>query len=57
MAHLRYLRTFIDEEPPAEAMARSASQPALRPAMEASEEAACLSKFILFEFEARVFLA
>jgi len=40
MAHFRYLRTFIDEEPPAEAMARSKSQPALgRPAMEASEEA------------------
>lgn len=40
MAHFRYLRTFIDEEAPAEAMARSKSQPALgRPAMEASEEA------------------
>ena len=42
MAHFRYLRTFIDEEAPAEAMAamaRSKSQPALGRPMEASEEA------------------
>ena len=36
---LRYFRTFIDEEPPAEAMARRKSLPALgRPAV---EEEAC----------------
>eukprot|EP00435_Cladocopium_sp_Y103_P069483 s617_g33.t1 len=55
MAHLRYVRSFIDEEAPAEGMARSQSQPALgRPAMEASEEGAFQADYTV-QLEQRAF--